>query len=210
MWRRIRLLTSHEQTPITSMDGAYQRLVRGINPKYLSPDCIEWQFIHLYIFMNDCCTHSITKATANGAIKTHLNLPQESFEHGRSPSYVHFWSVRKDFGRVSDSMSTSGQWSSIYVLRLPTPLLIHSGEMKRRLLDNEVIEVVNAADAVTTMSDEDCVIDYLLKTNRSILLISSHKPSSGYSCNADKTQLTLTRLVIQMVSWVEFCRVGTH
>jgi hypothetical protein len=79
-------------------------------------------------------------------------------------------------------------------------LLIHSGEMKRRLPDNEVIEVANAADAVTTMSDEDCVIDYLLKTNRSILLIFSHKPSSGYSCNADKTQLALTRLVIQMVS----------
>ena len=35
------------------------------------------------------------------------------------------------------------------------------GEMKRRFLDHEIMKVAKAADAVMTMSDDDCAIDYL-------------------------------------------------
>ena len=47
------------------------------------------------------------------------------------------------------------------------------GEMKRRFLDHEIVKVAKAADAVMTMSDDDCAIDYLLQTYGSVLHINS-------------------------------------
>ncbi len=47
------------------------------------------------------------------------------------------------------------------------------GEMKRRFLDHEIIQVAKAADAVMTMSNDNCAIDYLLETYGNVLCINS-------------------------------------
>ena len=47
------------------------------------------------------------------------------------------------------------------------------GEMKRRFLDHEIMKVAKAADAVMTMSDDDCAIDYFLVTNSGIIHVNS-------------------------------------
>lgn len=46
-------------------------------------------------------------------------------------------------------------------------------EMKRRFLDHEILKVAKAADAVMTMSDDDCAIDYFLQTYGGIIHVNS-------------------------------------
>ena len=47
------------------------------------------------------------------------------------------------------------------------------GEMKRRFLDHKVMKFAKAADAVMTMSDDDCAIDYFFETYGSIIHVNS-------------------------------------
>jgi hypothetical protein len=72
------------------------------------------------------------------------------------------WLTRTTFGYISDRQPAAAivdngkEWQTRVFFPVVDSVV---GEMKRRFLDHEIMKVAKAADAVMTMSDDDCAID---------------------------------------------------